>query len=84
MTDETTLLQLENELAAVRLARHEFITGGNVQQAWSGRFGNRMNYDNPSLDDYNNMIRMLEVDISECKAAMQGQPIRKAIRLTWA
>lgn len=72
------------ELTAVRAARLAYMTGGAVQQAWSGRYGNRMTYKNPDLKDYNDMIAMLERDLEAALSAEFGGRRRRPIRLLWA
>lgn len=81
--DAATLEDMKLELTEVRAARRAFMTGGAVQQAWSGRYGNRMTYDNPTLADYAQMISTLERDIAALEAELAGRPRRRAIAIGW-
>jgi hypothetical protein len=78
------IADIQAELAAVRAARLAFMSGGAVKQAWSGRYGNRMTYDNPSLKDYNDMIYMLQRELEAAKNAECGLPARGRIGMQWA
>jgi hypothetical protein len=80
---ETEVEIIAAELAAVRRARHSFMTGGAVKQAWSGRYGNRMTYDNPSLKDYIDMIAMLQRDLEMAMNVAAGRPARGRIGICW-
>lgn len=81
---KTDVERIREEIAAVRAARAAFLSGGAVKQAWSGRYGNRMTYDNPTLKDYNDMIAMLERELGGALSAESGGRRRRPIRLLWA
>jgi hypothetical protein len=81
---ETEVERITAEIAAVRAARAAFMAGGAVKQAWSGRYGNRMTYDNPTLKDYNDMIVMLQRDLEAATNVENGHPRRRSIVPIWA
>jgi hypothetical protein len=80
----TEVDRITAEMTAVRAARSAFIAGGAVKQAWSGRYGNRMTYDNPTLKDYNDMIVMLQRDLEAAENVEAGLPARGRIGIRWA
>jgi hypothetical protein len=81
---ETEVEAITAELAAVRAARAAFMAGGTVQEAWSGRYGSKMKYANPTLKDYNDMIVMLQRDLERAQNIEAGLPARGRIGFRWA
>jgi hypothetical protein len=80
----TEVQSITAELAAVRAARAAFLSGGAVKQAWSGRYGNRMTYETPTLKDYNDMIVMLQRDLERATNLEAGLSSRGRIGFRWA
>lgn len=82
-TPQTKVERLTAELAEMRAARLAFMNGGTVKQAGSGRYGNQMTFENPTLKDYNEMIAILESDLdAELRIAAGGRR-RGGIGLVW-
>lgn len=59
---EQTVAELETELAQLRAARVEILTGGQVKEVW--RDGRRITYNVASLGELNNAIRDTEARIA--------------------
>lgn len=74
---------LRAELAAVRAARIDLMTGKTVQKIRTGRYATEMWYASASLADYDKMIATLEREIAAAEAVAAGRPKRRPINLVW-
>lgn len=62
-----TLEELEDELAALRVARTELLTNGGFKEVW--RDGRKIVYDRASIADLNAAIKDVESQIAMLEAA---------------
>jgi hypothetical protein len=80
---ESDVERLAGELSELRAARHAFLTGGSVKQAWSGRYGNRMTYDNATLADFDAAILRCQRDLDAAIAVEGGGRRRGSTEIYW-
>jgi len=75
--------ELRAELAAVRAARIDLMTGKVVQKIRTGRYATEMWYATATLADYDRMIATLEREIAAAEAVVAGRSKRRPIGLVW-
>lgn len=83
-TTPDPVTDLRAELAAVRAARIDLMTGKAVQKIRTGRYATEMWYASATLADYDKMIATLEREIAAAEAVAAGRPKRRAISLAWS